>query len=45
MEKINYDAIEIVKMYLLKLEDMNEEERRVLIKSIDLINNPFFCNK
>ena len=33
---------EITKLYLEKLELMTEEERKTLIKTIQLINNPIF---
>ena len=42
MEKIEYSALSIVQLYLEKLEQLTLDERKVLIRSIDLINNPVF---
>lgn len=42
MEELEIKNIDIVRMYLQKLEQFNDEERRVLIKTIDLINHPMF---
>ena len=44
MERINEPQIytEIVKLFLEKLEIMTEEERRTIIKTIQLINNPTY---
>lgn len=45
MEKLEFVGMEIVRLYLVKLEELNEEERRVLIKTIDILNHPFFISK
>ena len=44
MKKIEIPEIhiKIVLNYLEKLEKLNEKERGVLIKTIDIINNPMF---
>jgi len=44
MEKLEYNGIEIVRLYLEKLELLTEEERRILIKTIDLLNHPVFIS-
>lgn len=40
MEKISYDGIKILELYLEKLELLSEEERRVFVKTIDILNHP-----
>ena len=42
MEKLEYDGINIVFLYLNKLESLTDRERRVLIDAIELINKPMF---
>lgn len=42
MEEINFKGISIVNLYLEKLEILNGREREVLIKTIDILNNPLF---
>ena len=42
MEKIEYSGMEIITLYLRKLEQLNPDERRVILKAIELINHPFF---
>ena len=42
MEELTYKGQAIVFLYLNKLELLNDEERRVLIAAINLINNPLF---
>jgi len=38
MEKIEYSGMEIITLYLRKLEQLNPDERRTIIKAIELIN-------
>ena len=38
----NQTHLEIVKLFLDKLEKMTEEERKTIIKTIWLLNNPMF---
>ncbi len=42
MEELEYKNIEVVILFLQKLEIMNEHERKVLIHTIELLNNPMF---
>lgn len=43
MERIeNQKSIEIVHMFLDKLEKLNEKERATLICTIDILNHPTF---
>jgi hypothetical protein len=42
MEKIEYSGITIIKLYLQKLELLNDRERATLIGAIELINTPLF---
>lgn len=44
MKKLNYEGIEIVGMYLEKLELLNEKERGILIQTIHLLNNPMYIS-
>ncbi len=36
------NGMRIVELYLEKLEKLNDDERRVLIRTIDLLNHPVF---
>ena len=42
MDKIEYSGLKIVGLYLEKLELLNEQERAVITKTIDLLNHPVF---
>ncbi len=42
MEKLEMKGMRIVELYLEKLEKLNDDERRVLIRTIDLLNHPIF---
>lgn len=42
MEQLETKNLDIVRLFLEKLENLNEDERRVLIKSIDIINHTVF---
>lgn len=38
----NEDALKIVRLYLEKLEALSAEERKILLKTIDFLNQPVF---
>jgi len=44
MEQVpkNEDSLKIVRLYLEKIEILNERERATLIKTIEILNNPLF---
>lgn len=45
MELIELKNAEIPRLFLEKLEKLNDKEREVLIQTIDLINRPLFLYK
>jgi hypothetical protein len=44
IEQIKNPALDVVLLYLQNLEILNNEERKVLIQTIHLMNNPMFIS-
>lgn len=44
MKELEYKNIEIVRLFLEKVEKLNERERATLIKTIELLNTPVFIS-
>ncbi len=44
MKELELKNIEVVVLFLQKLEKLTDEERKTLIKTIQLINNPMFIS-
>lgn len=42
MKEIEYKGLDIVKLFLEKLEKLNDKERAVIIRTIEMLNNPMF---
>lgn len=42
MKELPNQSIEVVTLFLQKLEKLNDKERAVLITTIDLLNHPVF---
>lgn len=42
MEQLEFKHTDIVLLFLQKLEALNERERAVLIRTIEIINTPMF---
>lgn len=42
MEQLETKNIDIVRLFLQKVEVLNETERAILIKTIEIINTPLF---
>jgi hypothetical protein len=45
MEEKQYNGLEVVKLFLEKIELLTDKERQVIIKTIDILNNPLFITK
>lgn len=42
VKKIDYSGINILQLFLTKLETLTDEERKILIHAIDIMNHPIF---